>query len=38
MMPKDRQSKKISGAYDLSKLTSVVLKALHREALNWILR
>jgi len=38
VVPKDRQSKEIEHVYDLSKLTSVIFKALHREALNWLMR
>ena len=38
MVPRDRRDRKIGRAYDLAKLTSVVFKALHREALNWIMR
>jgi len=38
MVPKDRQAKKVDGVYDLSRLTSVIFKALHREALNWLMR
>jgi hypothetical protein len=38
VVPKDRHSKKVERAYDLSKLTAVIFKALHREALNWLVR
>jgi len=38
MVPRDRQVKKADSVYDLSKLSSVVFKALHREALNWLMR
>jgi hypothetical protein len=38
MVPRDRQMKKVEDVYDLSKLTSVIFKALHREALNWLMR
>lgn len=42
MVPKDRYgnygAKDTGRAYDLAKLTSVVFKALHREALNWLTR
>ena len=32
------EASNVSSIYDLSKLTSVVFKALHREVLNWITR
>jgi hypothetical protein len=39
MVPQRRAgSNEVSGVYDLSKLTSVVFKALHRGALKWIAR
>ena len=41
MVPEDRYGygvKDTERAYDLAKLTSVVFKALHREALNWLTR
>ena len=38
MVPRDRQAKKVDSVYDLSKLSSTVFKALHREALNWLMR
>ena len=38
VVPKDRNNKKVEHAYDLSKLTAVIFKALHREALNWLVR
>jgi len=38
MVPRDRQAKKADSVYDLSKLSSMVFKALHREALNWLMR
>jgi hypothetical protein len=38
MVPRDRQVRKVDHAYDLSKLSSTIFKALHREALNWLMR
>jgi hypothetical protein len=38
MVPRDRQAREVGRAYDLSKLSSVIFKALHREALNWLMR
>lgn len=40
MMPRsmDKQDRRIREIGDLSKLTSVVLRALHREALHWLFR
>jgi hypothetical protein len=38
MVPRDRQVRKVDRAYDLSKLSSTIFGALHREALNWLMR
>lgn len=38
VVPKDRAGRKNAGHYDLSRLSAVIFKALHREALNWLMR
>ena len=38
MVPKDRNIRKSETHYDLSKLSAVIFKALHREAINWLMR
>jgi hypothetical protein len=38
VVPKDRQVRKSGGSYDLSKLSALIFRALHREALDWLMR
>jgi hypothetical protein len=37
VVPTERDNAKVRDVYDLSRVTSVVLSALHREAIRWIL-